>query len=150
VHFYTVTTGFARCGSCAGVVKQADFATSMRGLLPIGGKLGTKFKSLRYNNIVRAIVCFNPMRTDMKKFLIVLPIIAGLSACETQEQRQLTGTLAGAAIGASVSNKEDKAKGVIIGGLAGLAAGTLVGGSTDAQGNCLYERPDGSRYYASC
>ncbi len=121
----------------------------MRELLPIGGKLGTKCKSLRYNTVVRAIVCFNQMRTEMKKFLMVLPIIVGLSACETQEQRQLTGTLAGAAIGASVSNKDDKAKGVIIGGLAGLAAGTLVGGR-DTQGRCLYERPDGSRYYSNC
>ena len=85
----------------------------------------------------------------MNKFLLILPIVASLAACETQEQRQLSGTLAGAAIGASVSSDDDKAKGVIIGGLAGLAAGTLVGGR-DTQGRCLYQRPDGSRYYASC
>lgn len=85
----------------------------------------------------------------MNKFLLILPVVASLAACETQEQRQLAGTLAGAAIGASVSNSEDKAKGVIIGGLAGLAAGTLIGGR-DTQGRCLYQRPDGSRYYASC
>ena len=85
----------------------------------------------------------------MNKFLFILPVVASLAACETQEQRQLAGTLAGAAIGASVSNSEDKAKGVIIGGLAGLAAGTLIGGR-DTQGRCLYQRPDGSRYYASC
>ncbi|MBC7674470.1 MAG: hypothetical protein H7173_00185 [Rhodoferax sp.] len=85
----------------------------------------------------------------MNKFLMILPIVAGLAACDTQEQRQLTGTLAGAAIGASVSNRDDKAKGVIIGGLAGLAAGTLIGGR-DTQGRCLYQRPDGSRYYSNC
>ena len=85
----------------------------------------------------------------MNKFLMILPVMASLAACDTQEQRQLTGTLAGAAIGASVSSDDDKAKGVIIGGLAGLAAGTLIGGR-DTQGRCLYERPDGSRYYASC
>ena len=85
----------------------------------------------------------------MNKFLLILPIVASLAACETQEQRQLSGTLAGAAIGASVSSDDDKAKGVIIGGLAGLAAGTLIGGR-DTQGRCLYQRPDGSRYYASC
>ena len=85
----------------------------------------------------------------MNKFLLILPVVASLAACETQEQRQLAGTLAGAAIGASVSNSEDKAKGVIIGGLAGLAVGTLIGGR-DTQGRCLYQRPDGSRYYASC
>lgn len=85
----------------------------------------------------------------MKKYLIILPIVASLAACDTQEQRQLSGTLAGAAIGASVSNRDDKAKGVIIGGLAGLAAGTLIGGR-DTQGRCLYQRPDGTRYYSSC
>ena len=85
----------------------------------------------------------------MNKFLLILPVVASLAACETQEQRQLSGTLAGAAIGASVSSDDDKAKGVIIGGLAGLAAGTLIGGR-DTQGRCLYQRPDGSRYYASC
>ena len=85
----------------------------------------------------------------MNKYLLILPMVASLAACETQEQRQLTGTLAGAAIGASVSNSDDKAKGVIIGGLAGLAAGTLIGGR-DSQGRCLYQRPDGTRYYASC
>ena len=85
----------------------------------------------------------------MNKFLMILPLVAALSACETQEQRQLVGTLGGAAIGAAVSSDGDKAKGVIIGGLAGLAAGTLIG-KPDAQGRCLYERPDGSRYYAAC
>lgn len=85
----------------------------------------------------------------MKKFLIILPLIAGLAACETQEQNQVAGTLAGAAIGASVSNSGDKSKGIIIGGLTGLAAGTVIG-TRDTQGRCLYQRPDGSRYYASC
>lgn len=85
----------------------------------------------------------------MKKFILILPLVAGLAACETQEQNQIAGTLTGAAIGAAVSNDGDKSKGVIIGGLTGLAAGTLIG-QRDSQGRCLYQRPDGSRYYASC
>lgn len=85
----------------------------------------------------------------MNKFLMILPLVAALAACETTEQNQVAGTLAGAAIGASVSNSGDKSKGVIIGGLAGLAAGSLIG-QRDSQGRCLYERPDGTRYYASC
>lgn len=85
----------------------------------------------------------------MNKFLMILPLLAGLAACNTPEQNQVAGTLAGAAIGASVSNSGDKGKGVIIGGLAGLAAGTLIGGR-DTQGRCLYERQDGTRYYAAC
>ncbi len=85
----------------------------------------------------------------MNKFLMILPLVAGLAACETQEQNQVAGTLTGAAIGAAVSSDDDKSKGIIIGGLAGLAAGTLINGR-DAQGRCLYQRPDGTRYYASC
>ena len=85
----------------------------------------------------------------MNKFLMILPLVAGLAACETQEQNQLAGTLSGAAIGAAVSSDGDKGKGVLIGGLAGLAAGTLIG-QRDTQGRCLYQRPDGTRYYASC
>lgn len=85
----------------------------------------------------------------MNRFLMVLPFVGVLAACATQEQNQIAGTLTGAAIGAAVSNDGDKSKGIIIGGLSGLAAGTLIG-QRDTQGRCLYERPDGSRYYASC
>ena len=85
----------------------------------------------------------------MNKFLMILPLVGGLAACETQEQSQVAGALTGAAIGAAVSNDGDKSKGIIIGGLTGLAAGTLIG-QRDAQGRCLYQRPDGTRYYASC
>jgi uncharacterized protein YcfJ len=85
----------------------------------------------------------------MNRFLLVLPIVAGLAACETQEQSQIAGAATGALIGASVSSDDDKFKGALIGGAAGLAAGTLIGGR-DSQGRCLYERPDGTRYYASC
>lgn len=85
----------------------------------------------------------------MNKFLMVLPIVAVLAACETQEQNQVAGTAAGALIGASVSSDSDKGKGILLGGLAGLAAGTLIG-QRDTQGRCLYQRPDGTRYYASC
>lgn len=85
----------------------------------------------------------------MNKFLMILPLVAGLAACETQEQNQVAGTLTGAAIGAAVSSNGDKSKGIIIGGLTGLAAGTVIG-TRDTQGRCLYQRADGTRYYASC
>jgi uncharacterized protein YcfJ len=85
----------------------------------------------------------------MNRFLLVLPIVAALAACETQGQNQIAGTAAGALIGASVSNDDDKLRGALIGGAVGLAAGTLVSGR-DSQGRCLYERPDGTRYYANC
>lgn len=84
----------------------------------------------------------------MKKFLIALPMIAALAACETQDRTLAASTLAGAVVGASVSGSNDKAKGAIIGGATGLAAGTLI--NRQQNGGCIYERPDGSRYTATC
>jgi len=62
----------------------------------------------------------------MKKFLIAIPMIAGLAACDgtTSNQGALTGAALGAATGAAVSGGDDKVQGAIIGGLAGAAAGT--------------------------
>jgi len=84
----------------------------------------------------------------MKKYLIALPLIAALAACETQDQTLAASTLAGAVIGATVSGGNDKAKGAIIGGAAGLAAGSLI--SRQQNGQCTYQRTDGSRYTAAC
>lgn len=84
----------------------------------------------------------------MKKFLIALPMIAALAACDTRDGTLAASTLTGAVIGASVSGSDDKAKGAIIGGAAGLAAGTLI--NRGQNGNCQYQRPDGSIYTAAC
>lgn len=84
----------------------------------------------------------------MKKLIIALPMIAALAACETNDRTLAASTLAGAAIGATVSGSDDKVKGAIIGGAAGVAAGTLI--NRQQNGACVYERPDGSRYTATC
>ncbi|TMM52818.1 glycine zipper 2TM domain-containing protein [Sulfitobacter sabulilitoris] len=84
----------------------------------------------------------------MKKFLIALPMMALLAACDTPTQSTLTGAAAGAAVGAAVSGDDDKVVGALIGGAAGAAAGNYIG-RTQA-GACVYQRPDGSRYTASC
>jgi len=84
----------------------------------------------------------------MKKFLIAIPMIAALAACETQDGTLAASTLTGAVIGATVSGSNDKAKGAIIGGAAGLATGTLI--NRQQNGSCVYERPNGTRYTASC
>jgi len=84
----------------------------------------------------------------MKKFFIAMPMVAALAACETQDGTLAASTLTGAAIGATVSGSNDKAKGAIIGGAAGLAAGTVI--NRQQNGSCVYERPNGTRYTASC
>ena len=84
----------------------------------------------------------------MRTTLILLPLLASLAACDTPEQRMLTGAAAGMAVGAAVSSDEDRMKGALIGGAVGLAAGTLIG--RDSTGRCIYQRSDGSRYYGAC
>jgi len=75
-------------------------------------------------------------------------MIAALAACETQDRTLAASTLAGAAVGATVSGSNDKAKGAIIGGAAGLAAGSVI--NRQSNGNCLYQRTNGTQYSAAC
>lgn len=90
------------------------------------------------------------LEKPMKKFIIALPMIAALAACEAGNPNQgaLTGAALGAAAGAAVSGSNDRVAGALIGGAAGAAAGNYIG-RTQA-GNCIYQRPDGSRYSAAC
>lgn len=84
----------------------------------------------------------------MKKFLLILPLLGAVAACDTQNQSALTGAAAGAALGAVVSNDSDRAKGAVLGGLAGAAAGAYVG--RGANGQCVYQNSAGQRYTAAC
>lgn len=83
----------------------------------------------------------------MKNLAWILPVLGLVAACDTMEQRQITGTLAGAALGMAVSGSDDKAAGALVGGTAGLAAATIMGPNA---GNCTWQRPDGSQYEAPC
>lgn len=84
----------------------------------------------------------------MKNIFLALPIVAALAACETTGQTTITGAAAGAALGAAVSNDDDKVKGALLGAAAGAAAGNYIG--VTQNGNCIYQRADGSRYTAAC
>lgn len=84
----------------------------------------------------------------MTRLAWALPLLGLLAACDTMEQRQITGTLGGAALGMAVSGDDDKAQGAVIGGLAGLAAATLIG--PNDSGQCIYQYSDGTRITAPC
>ena len=88
----------------------------------------------------------------MRKLLIALPMIAGLSACvqgaTPQQQRTMTGAVAGAALGAAVSSDKDRMKGAILGGALGAAAAQLIGQTPTGQ--CVYQYPDGRRVISDC
>lgn len=80
----------------------------------------------------------------MKKFIISLCAVAALAACETKEQETVAGAAAGGLIGAAIGDRE--------GALIGTAAGAIIGANaqTGARPNCVYQRPDGTRYNDVC
>lgn len=84
----------------------------------------------------------------MKKLLLTVPVIAALAACNDPQTSTLAGAAIGAAAGAAVSGEDDKVVGAIVGGAAGAAAGQYLGRTQS--GDCVYQRPDGTRYTAAC
>ncbi len=85
----------------------------------------------------------------MKKLFLVLPLVVFTAACETREQRIITGAATGAAIGAAVADDDKRVEGAAIGGTAGIIAGALIGPATQT-GKCRYVYPDGREYIADC
>ena len=83
----------------------------------------------------------------MNRLLLILPVLGLVAACDPLQQNQLAGTLGGAAIGALVT-PNDPTQGALIGGVVGLAAGSMIG--YNAAGQCVYQRADGSRYVGAC
>jgi YMGG-like Gly-zipper len=83
----------------------------------------------------------------MMRFLLIVPLVGLVAACDPLQQNQLAGTVGGAAIGALVT-PDNPEKGAVIGGAIGLAAGSMIGYT--ASGQCVYQRADGSRYTGVC
>lgn len=84
----------------------------------------------------------------MKRFLLTIPMIISVAACSTPETSTAYGAGVGALAGAALSSKDDRVKGAIIGAAVGGAAGNYIGRTQNGQ--CRYQRPDGSRYTAAC
>lgn len=86
----------------------------------------------------------------MTRFLLVLPLVAGLAACQTTtDQNVTTGALTGAAVGAIAADDDDRLEGAALGGLAGAAVGGLVSGASQPR-QCTYRYPSGYSYVAPC
>lgn len=83
----------------------------------------------------------------MKKIVLTLPVILAVSACATQDQSTIAGTLGGAAAGYALDDN-DRGRGALVGAAAGAIAGNYLGRT--ASGACVYQNPDGSRYTAAC
>lgn len=86
----------------------------------------------------------------MNKFILMLPLVAGLAACETTaDQNIATGALTGAAVGAIASDDGDRIEGAVLGGAAGAAVGSIVTATSQPK-QCIYRYSDGSTYRAPC
>lgn len=86
----------------------------------------------------------------MTKFLMILPVLAfGLTACATPEQNAIAGGLGGAAIGAAVSNDDDRLTGALTGAAVGVGASLLIGPAPQA-GQCYYRNSLGQKVIAAC
>ncbi len=86
----------------------------------------------------------------MTKFLMILPVLTlGLAACGTPEQNAVAGGLGGAAIGAAVSNDDDRLTGALTGAAVGVGASLLLG-PAQQPGQCYYRNAQGQRVIAAC
>ena len=83
----------------------------------------------------------------MQKLLWIIPVAALLAGCDPINSQQAFGTAGGVALGA-VATPDDPLRGALIGGTVGLIAGTVL--SRQANGQCTWQRPDGSQYLAPC
>jgi hypothetical protein len=91
-----------------------------------------------------------PWRLAMTRSFLILPLIPlMLAACTPAEQSLAVGTLGGAAVGAAVSSDSDRAKGVVVGAIAGATLATLLG-PTSTPGQCRYADQYGNEYIAAC
>jgi hypothetical protein len=87
----------------------------------------------------------------MKKILLVLPLTASVAACQMTPENQsaVSGGVAGAAIGAAVSDDGDRLEGAALGAAVGTAAGALIG-AANQPGQCRYRDAYGREYIAPC
>ena len=89
----------------------------------------------------------------MKKILIAGFVAAiamsGLSACTTTEKGAVGGAVAGAVAGQLIGRSpEATLTGAAIGAVGGAIAGELIG--RQANGNCVYQRADGTQFIGRC
>ena len=75
--------------------------------------------------------------------------LGSLSACTTTEQGAVGGAVAGAVAGQLIGgNTESTLIGAGVGAVGGAIAGELIG--RQANGNCVYQRADGTQFIARC
>jgi outer membrane lipoprotein SlyB len=89
------------------------------------------------------------MKAKIVSGLAAILAIAALSGCTASQQGAVGGAAVGAIAGQAIGgDTESTLIGAAIGGVGGAIAGELVG--RQANGNCVYQRADGSQFIARC
>ncbi|MCU0831740.1 MAG: glycine zipper domain-containing protein [Rhizobiaceae bacterium] len=89
------------------------------------------------------------MNTKLASAFAGLMAIAALTGCTASQQGAVGGAAAGAIIGQAVGgDTESTLIGAAVGGVGGAIAGELIG--RQANGNCVYQRADGTQFIARC
>jgi uncharacterized protein YcfJ len=85
------------------------------------------------------------------RYLVVIPALLALAACDTssQSQRTLGGAAIGAGSGALVGSAINGGRGAAVGAIAGGAAGALIGRATTPN-NCIYRDVNGRKFTGPC
>ncbi len=86
----------------------------------------------------------------MPKFILVLPVVAMLTACVEPDAPTVAGATVGALAGAAIADDDDRLKGAVAGAVVGGVAGNLLGRSARNPDQCVYEDRYGKRYVANC
>lgn len=87
----------------------------------------------------------------MHKILIIAATALSLAACTATQQGAAVGAGAGAIVGAATTgNVVGAAVGAGIGGITGAAAAEVLGRVENSNNQCIYQRPDGTRYRDVC
>lgn len=87
----------------------------------------------------------------MHKYIMIAVTCLSLAACTTTQQGAAVGAGAGAIIGAATTGSVvGTVVGAGLGGVVGAAAGNLLGKRQGYANQCVYERPNGTRYYDVC
>ena len=87
----------------------------------------------------------------MHKFLIIAAAALSLTACTATQQGAGIGAGAGAIVGAATTGSVlGTVVGAGVGGVVGAAAGNYLGRVEGSNNQCVYERPNGTRYTDVC
>jgi uncharacterized protein YcfJ len=89
------------------------------------------------------------MNTKFASAFAGLLAITALAGCTASQQGAVGGAAAGAVAGQLIGgDTESTLIGAAIGGVGGAVAGELIG--RQANGNCVYQKADGTQFIARC